>query len=81
MIHLASEEGRSTREVTLGVPVEDAIVTAFTRSTSGEVKMGLVLWNSFLGMMVAGRRDNARLVRVVNIGLAAMSGVWRLGCR
>lgn len=55
MTHLASEEGRSTREVTLGVPVEDAIfVTAFTRSTSGEAEMGLVLWNSFLEMMVAG---------------------------
>jgi len=44
------------------------MVTAFTRSTSGEAKIGRVLWNSFLGMMVAGGRDNARLVRVVNIG-------------
>ena len=61
------------------MPVEDAIVTAFTRSTSGETRLEGVLWTALLGMRVVGGRDIVRLVRVVNIGLVAMSGVWRSG--
>lgn len=69
LTHFASEEGRSTTEVTLGVPVEDAIVTLLTRSTSGEVRLRLVLWRDFFGRIYVLARDIVRLVRGVNIGL------------
>jgi hypothetical protein len=63
------------------MPVEDAMVTLFTRLTSGETRLGCVLWNSRLRMSVVGVRSIARLFRAVNIGLAAMSVFWRSGYR
>jgi hypothetical protein len=67
LTHFASDEGRSTTEVTLGVPVEDAIVTLFTRSTSGEARLRGVLLKNLFGMREVLARGIARLVRGANI--------------
>ena len=63
LTHFASEEGRSTRDVTFGV-LDCAIVTALTRSMRVDVNRRWVLKR----VNVVRARGIALVAEVVNIG-------------